>query len=62
MRPKFKATRCVLYRLMHKMLILTYTEVTNAMTTVYITLDYEYRHKNKGTGLVFMLRKYGVYK
>ena len=34
------------------MFILTQTEVTNAMTTVYTILDYDYRHKNKGTGIV----------
>ena len=44
------------------MLILTHTEVTNAMPTVYTTLDYGYRHKNKGTGMVLVPRKYGVYK
>ena len=32
------------------------------LTTVYTTLDYEYRHKNKGTGQVLVPRKYGVYK
>ena len=60
-----KAARCVLYRLTwstHKMLILTHTEVTNAMSTVYTTLDYEYRHKNKGTGLILVPRKCWVYK
>ena len=40
----------------------THTEVTNAMPTVYTTLDYEYGHKNKGTGLILVLRKCGVYK
>ena len=35
------------------MLILTYTEVTNAMSTVYTTLDYGYRHKNKATDQVW---------
>ena len=44
------------------MLILTHTEVTNAMSTVYITLDYEYRHKNKGTNLDLVPKKGGVYK
>ena len=44
------------------MLILTNTEVTNTMSTVYTTLDYEYRHQNKGTGLVLILGKCGVYK
>ena len=44
------------------MLILTYTEVTSIMFTVYTTLDYGYRHKNKGTGLVLVTRKYWVYK
>ena len=32
------------------------------LTTVYTPLDYEYRHKNKGTGQVLVPRKYGVYK
>ena len=38
------------------------TEVTNNMSTVFTTLDYDYRHKNKGTGLVLVPRKCGVYK
>ena len=41
------------------MLILTHTEVTNTMSTVYTTLDYEYRHKNKGIGLVWCLESVG---
>jgi hypothetical protein len=44
------------------MLILTHTEVTTTMSTVYTTLDYEYRHEKKGTGLILVPRKYGVYK
>ena len=40
------------------MLILTHTEVTNAMSAVYTTLDYEYKHKNKATGQVYI----GTYK
>ena len=39
----------------------THTEVTNAMSTVYIILDYGYRLKNKGTGLVLVPGKCGVY-
>ena len=39
-----------------------HTEVTNTMPTVYSTLDYGYRHKNKGTDLVLVPRKSGVYK
>ena len=44
------------------MLILTNTEVTNTMSNVYTTIDYEYRHQNKGTDLVLILGKCGVYK
>ena len=44
------------------MLMVTHTEVTNAMPTVYTTLDYGYRHKSKGTGLILVPRKCGVYK
>ena len=44
------------------MLILTHTEVTNAMPTVYTTLDYGYRHGNECTGMVLIPRKCGVYK
>ena len=44
------------------MLILTHTEVTNTMSTVYTTLDYEYWHENKGSGPVFVPRKCGVYR
>ena len=40
----------------------SHTEVTNAMPTVYTTLDYGYRHKNKGIGLILVPRKCGVYK
>ena len=43
-------------------LILIHTEVTNSMPPVYTTQDYEYRHKNKGTDLVLVPRKFGVYK
>ena len=43
----------------HKMLILTHKEVTNTMSTVYTTLDYEYKHKNKGTSLVLVAGKLG---
>ena len=39
----------------------THTQVTNAMSTVYTTLDYEYRHKNKGTNLDLVPKKGGVY-
>ena len=35
---------------------------TMTMSTVYTTIDYEYRHQNKGTGLVLILGKCGVYK
>ena len=48
-----KATRYVQYQFTlskYKMLILTHTEDTNTMSTVYTTQDYEYRHENKGTG------------
>ena len=45
-----------------QMLILTHTEVTNAMPTVYTTLDYGYRHKNKCTYMGLVPRKCGVYK
>ena len=38
-----------------KFLEYTHTEVTNAVSTVYPTLDYECRHKNKGTGIVLVL-------
>ena len=44
------------------MLILTHIEVTNIISTVYTTPEHEYKHQNKVTGLVLMLRKYGVYK
>ena len=37
------------------------TEVTNSMSTVYTTVDYEYRHENKGTDLALVPRKCGVY-
>ena len=40
----------------------THTEVTNTMSNVYTTIDYEYRHQNKGSGLVLILGKCGVYK
>ena len=40
--------------------ILTHTEVTYTMSPVYTTLVYEYRHENKGTDLVLVLRKCGV--
>ena len=39
-----------------RMLILTRTEVTNAMSNVYTTLDYDYRHKKKGTNQVWYSR------
>ena len=45
-----------------KSLEYTHTEVTNAMSTVYTTLDYGYRHKNKGIDLILVPRKCGVYK
>ena len=44
------------------MLILTNTEVTNTTSNVYTTIDYKYRHQNKGSGLVLILGKCGVYK
>ena len=50
MRPK-KLQDMYSYRFKwstHKMLILTHTEVTNTISNVYITLDYKYRHENKG--------------
>ena len=50
------------YMYVHRNLEYTDTEVTNAMSTVYTTLDYEYRHKNKGTGLILVPRKCWVYK
>ena len=63
MRPKIKAPRYVLYRLIYRSTnIPTNIEVTNAMSTVYTTLDYGYGHKNKGTGIVLIPRKCGVYK
>ena len=37
-------------------LVCTHTEVTNTMSTVYTTLDYEYRHKNKGIDQVWYFR------
>ena len=46
----------------YKMLILTHTEVPNAMPTVHTTLDYGYRHKSKGTSLILVPRKCEVYK
>ena len=45
-----------------KFLEYIHTEVTNVMSTVYTTLDYEYRHKNKGTGIALVPKKCGVYK
>ena len=48
MRPIMSSTALHYYRV----LILTHTEVTNTMSTVYTTLDYEYRHENRGTYLV----------
>ena len=43
------------------MLMITHTEDTNTMSTVYTTLDYEYRHVNKGTDLVMVPRSlYGT--
>ena len=45
-----------------QMLILTHTEVTNAMPTVYTTLDYDYRHKNKCTLIILVPGKCAVYK
>ena len=33
------------------MVILTHTEVTTTMSTIYTTLDQECKHENKGTGL-----------
>ena len=44
------------------MLILTHSKVTNAMPTVYTTLDYGYRHGNECTGMALVPRKCGVYK
>ena len=62
MRQKSYKMCTVLTLSTHKMLILRLTEVTNTMSTVYTTLDYEYKHGNKGTDLVLVPRKYGVYK
>ena len=45
-----------------EILVHTHTEVTNAMSTIYTTLDYEYRRENKGTGLILVPIKRGVYK
>ena len=42
-----------------KFLEYTHTEVTNVMSTVYTTLDYEYRHKNKGTGIALVPKSVG---
>ena len=50
MRPIMSSTA-----LHYRVLILTHTEVTNTMSTVYTTLDYEYRHENRGTYLVWYL-------
>ena len=44
------------------MLILAHSEVTNTMSTVYTTLDYECRHENKGTDLILVTRKCVVHK
>ena len=38
------------------MLILTHTEVTNAMPTVYTILEYDYKRKKKGTDQVWYSR------
>ena len=38
------------------MLILTHIEVTNAMPTVYTILEYDYKHKKKGTDQVWYSR------
>ena len=51
-----------MYICSYKFLEYTHIEVTNTMTSVYTILDYDYRHKNKGTGLVLVPRKCGVYK
>ena len=40
----------------------THREVITTMFTVYITLDYECRHENKGTDLVLVPKKCGVYE
>jgi hypothetical protein len=40
----------------------SHSEVTNTISTVYTTLDYEYRHENKGTDLILVPRKYWEYK
>ena len=54
---KSKAPRCVLYQLICQSAhILTHTEVTNTMSTVYTTLDYDYRHINKSTDQVWYSR------
>ena len=58
--------KCVLRIYMHVAAdiawkILRIHKVTNTMSTVYTTLDYEYRHKNKGTDLILVPRKCGVY-
>ena len=54
------ATRDVQYQLTLSTHVLTHTEVTYTMSPVYTTLIYEYRHENKGTDLVLVLRKCGV--
>ena len=64
-QKSYKMCTYMQYRLAwstHKMLILTHTEVTNAISTVYTTLYYGYRHKNKGTGIVLVPKKCGMYK
>jgi hypothetical protein len=42
--------------------LLCYLLITTTMSTVYTTLDYECRHENKGSGLILVPRKCGVYE
>ena len=44
-----------------KFLEYTHRGVTIAISTVYTTMDYDYRHKNIGTNLILVPRKFGVY-
>ena len=42
------------------MLILTRTQVTTTMSTVYTTLEYECRHEKKGTGLILVPKEWCI--
>jgi hypothetical protein len=44
------------------MLMYTHAEVTTTISTVYTTLDFEYRHENKGTVLALVPRRCWVYE